>query len=113
MTKYTKIPPEAGLYRVQVVGMKKGGVGYDDPTRTSEAILDSVRDVEQYEGRVRMKDCSIYDFVDDLGTLENHWSDRQKHYVAKGAEIIIEESAMPRSSKRTQREVFIPGRYGH
>ena len=113
VTRYSKIPPEAGLYRVQVVGMKKGGVGYDDPTRTSEAIIDSVRDVEQYEGRVRMKDCSIYDFVDDLGTLEKHWSDRQKHYIAKGAEIIIEKSAMPRTSKRAPREVFIPGRYGY
>lgn len=110
--RYTKIPPEASHYRVQVVGIKKGGVGYDDPSRTSEAIIDSVMDVEQYEGRIRMKNCSIYDFVDDFGTLESHWSRRQKYYTTKGAEIIVEESPLPRTSRRTAREVFIPSRYG-
>ena len=109
---WTNIPPEAGFYRVQVVGMKKGGVGYDDPTRTSEALLDSVKDVEQYEGRVRMRDCSIYDFVDDFGTLENHWSSREKHYLDKGGEIVIEPSEEPRKSARKKRGVFIPGRFG-
>ncbi len=97
--RYTKIPPEVGFYRVQIVGMKKGGVGYDDPTRTSEALLDSVREVEQYEGRVRMQDCSIYDFVDDFGALETHWNLREKHYRTRGAEIVVEKSAKPRNTK--------------
>jgi hypothetical protein len=114
--RYPKIPPEAGFYRVQIVGMKKGGVGYDDPTRTSEALLDSIRDVEQMEGRVRMQDCSIYDFVDDFGALETHWGLREKHYMTRGAEIVVEKSAEPRSTKpKVKRgvDLYVPaGRFG-
>lgn len=111
--KYKTIPPEASKYRVQVIGMKKGGVGYDDPTRTSEALLDSVIDVEQYEGRVRMVNSVIYDFVDNFGTHEKHWESRQKYYLIKGAKIEVEKGTTPRAYRgrpKGRGDIFIPGR---
>lgn len=111
--RFKTIPPEASKYRVQVIGMKKGGVGYDDPTRTSEALLDSVIDVEQYEGRVRMVNSTIYDFVDNFGTHERHWESRQKYYLTKGATIEVEKGSSPRVQRgrpKGRGDIIIPGK---
>jgi len=114
--KFSKTPEDTPRYRVQIFGMKKGGVGYDDPTRTSGVLLDSVKDVEQYEGRVRMVDSTIYDFVDDFGTLETHWSLREKYFLSKGATIVEEPASKPRTTIKGKfkrgAQVFVPDSRG-
>lgn len=92
-----KVPPEAGKYRVQVAGIKKAGVGYDDPTRTSLSIISDLTDVEQLEGRIRKEGATIEDYVDDHKSFETHYNKRRAHYKRKGATIEVVESPLPRS----------------
>lgn len=73
--------------RVLVAGMKKGGVGLDDPELTMLVLITSGRNVEQFEGRLRNNNCLIYDFVDDHRSLEQHWKSRKRWYNRRGATI--------------------------
>lgn len=79
--------------RVLVAGLKKAGVGFDDPTRNMLITMTSVKDVRQNEGRIRCANNVIYDIVDDHSSLENHWSGtkkymgREKWYISRGATI--------------------------
>lgn len=79
--------PEA---KIIVLGSKKGGTGLDDSSRDMLSVVYSTRDIRQIEGRIRQSNNIIVDFVDNHYLCEKHWNERQKHYTAKGAEIIIE-----------------------
>ncbi len=73
--------------RVLVAGMKKAGVGFNDPRLTMLILMSDTKHVEQFEGRLRTNNCKIYDLVDDFTTFENHWKLRQKWYIERGATI--------------------------
>lgn len=73
--------------RILVAGMKKCGVGFDDPTLTMLILASDSKNVEQFEGRIRTTDNIIYDIVDDNKTLEKHWDQREKWYIKRGAKI--------------------------
>lgn len=66
---------------------KKLGVGFDDPTRKILIILMDMKDVKQCEGRIRCKNNTVYDFVDDYPTLKKHAEIREKWYKKRGATI--------------------------
>jgi superfamily II DNA or RNA helicase len=76
-------------YRVIVAGVKKGGVGFNDPTLNVLFLLHDCKDVTQYEGRIRTLNCTIYVFVDDYRMFENHWKLQAKWFLERGAEIKI------------------------
>jgi len=75
--------------QVLVVTNKKGGTGMDDPRLTMMIFMHGCKDCEQYEGRIRMLNCTIYDFVDDHSKCENRWNARRKWYIKKGASIVV------------------------
>lgn len=76
-------------YRVLVAGMKKAGVGFDDPTLTMLILATDRKDVEQFEGRIRTTQNIIYDIVDDYQTLETHWRKRDAWYDKRGATVHV------------------------
>ena len=76
-------------FRVLVAGMKKAGVGFNDPTLTMLIIATDKMDIAQMEGRIRTSDNIIYDLVDDYSTLETHWGQREKWYLHRGATVSI------------------------
>lgn len=77
--------------RCLVAGVKKAGVGFDDPTRTMLIMASDCKDVRQYEGRIRNTNNVIYDVVDSdapgYKTLENHWNKRRRWYLSRGGTI--------------------------
>ena len=83
-TEDTVTPP-----RVIIAGMKKAGIGFNDPTLTMLIIATDCKNVQQYEGRIRTLNNVIYDLVDCFSTLENHWKLREKWYIQRGAEIKV------------------------
>ncbi|AMQ10831.1 putative superfamily II helicase [Brazilian marseillevirus] len=66
----------------------KGGVGLDDPKITVVALVSDCIDVRQFEGRARVPNSIIYDFVDCFGPLERHSEEREEWYLDKGATIV-------------------------
>lgn len=91
--------------RVLVAGMKKAGVGFNDPTLTMLIIATDVKSVEQYEGRIRTTNNIIYDVVDDFSTFESHWRKcREPWYLVRGATIKYEGG----SSREEERERLLP-----
>lgn len=74
-------------YNVIIATKQAGGTGINIPTLDMAVIGFTCKDINQYEGRLRTRECIIYDLVDDFGTLENHWKLRQKWYTERGAEI--------------------------
>ncbi len=74
--------------RILVVGLKKGGVGLNDPDRTMLILASNSRDVRQFEGRIRTVNNLIYDIVDDYKGLENHWDLREEWFLSRGATIV-------------------------
>ena len=85
----TKARIKARKYRILVGSSQKCGTGYDDDRIFLGFLLSDHRNVEQYEGRLRTTNCTIYDFVSDYKTLENHWKLREKWFRTKGATIEI------------------------
>lgn len=75
--------------RILVAGIKKGGTGMDHPF-TMLVMASDVKDVRQYEGRIRKTDNVILDFVDDNPSCEKHWKLREDWYINKGGTIIEE-----------------------
>lgn len=73
---------------VLVGGIKKAGIGFNDPTRTMMILSMDVSDVRQSEGRLRQINGTIFDFVDDHYVLNNHWKKRRKWYIERGATIV-------------------------
>ena len=75
--------------RVLVAGVKKGGVGLDDPSLTMLIVAADMKNVKQCEGRIRTTNNIVYDVVDDYRTLETHWGMREKWYLKRGAKIVL------------------------
>jgi superfamily II DNA or RNA helicase len=105
--------------RILVAGMKKAGVGFDDPALTMLISMSDVKEViQQYEGRLRTVDCTIYDFVDNdmdkygNSTLETHWEIREKWYTDRGATIkIIHSATSEERMKRRQAKKSKPNKF--
>lgn len=89
--------------RVLVAGMKKAGIGFNDPDLTMLILASDTKDVRQYEGRLRTENCIIYDIVDDYRTFEKHWENRESWYLRKGANIVYEGKSRNYSSNRRPR----------
>lgn len=78
--------------RILVAGMKKAGVGFNDPDLTMEIIVSDAKDIRQYEGRLRTTGCTIYHVVDNYAIFESHWvKGNEPWYREKGATIIVRE----------------------
>lgn len=88
--------------RIVVAGMKKAGVGFNDPDLNMQFIVFDAIDVAQFEGRIRVSNNIIYDLVDDDTTLENHWEKRKKWYLKRGA--TIKEEGEPHKCGSIQRK---------
>lgn len=73
--------------RVLVAGMKKAGVGFNDPTLTMLIIATDSKNVKQYEGRIRTNNNIIYDVVDNYSSFESHWRIRESWYLERGGTI--------------------------
>lgn len=84
--KYTNKKPLIE-YKVIVSTKQAGGTGIDIKTLDMGIIAFSTNEINQFEGRVRVENCIIYDLVDDLKTLEAQWNKRKKWYSDKGATI--------------------------
>jgi hypothetical protein len=81
--------------QVLVGGVKKIGVGFNDPTRTALVLCYDLADVRQSEGRIRTSNNLVLDLVDCNGTLEKHWRMRKTWYLARGATVIEQSSKQP------------------
>ncbi len=78
--------------RVTCCGMKKGGVGMDDPAITLVILASDAKDVQQFIGRVRQSHVVIIDIVDRDYAFENHWRLRREFYKSLKAEIIGDDT---------------------
>jgi len=76
-------------HQVLVAGMKKAGVGFNDPTLEALFMVSDTKNVKQFEGRVRTRDNIIYDYVFDNVTCEKHWKVRERWYKKRGATIVV------------------------
>lgn len=85
--------------RVLVSGVKKGGVGLNDPSLTMLILMCDLKDVRQCEGRIRTKNNKVLDYRHDFSTLDNHGKERDRWYAKKGATFV--DLGKP----RTKREV--------
>lgn len=92
--------------RVLVAGMKKCGVGFDDPTRTRLILASDVTDVRQYVGRLRIPDGKVYDIVDNYSSFETHWKKRLKFYKSKEMNIQIRSEKKDVNKKKNAIPVF-------
>jgi hypothetical protein len=81
--------------RILVAGVKKGGVGLNDPSLTMLIVAADMKNVKQCEGRIRTTNNVVYDIVDDYKTFESHWSLREKWYLKRGATILVGGSNKP------------------
>lgn len=66
----------------------KLGVGYDDSSRTILFLCDNIMDVRQPEGRLRLNNVLIVDFVDNHSVFEKHWNKRLEWYKTRGAVVM-------------------------
>lgn len=82
--------------RILIAGVKKGGVGLNDPSLTMLILAADMKNVKQCEGRIRTTDNIVYDVVDDFRTFENHWNLREKWYRKRGASIVYKNSDPPK-----------------
>ena len=95
--------------RILVCGLKKGGVGFDDPRNPTLLILASdAKDVRQFEGRIRLNNFILVDIVDRYETLESHYGLREKWYLSRGGEIEIVKRKKLLEVKRRGRYVEKP-----
>lgn len=75
---------------VLVGGVKKIGIGFDDPTRTLLIMAADLTDVRQTEGRIRTVNNIVYDIVDADSSFERHWKMRLEWYKIRGAKVVDE-----------------------
>ena len=76
--------------RILISTFSKLGVGFDDQRLDMLILACSVKEVEQYAGRLRYtegKDRVIYDLVDDDYSCNQHWLERRKWYISRNGEI--------------------------
>lgn len=73
--------------QILVAGIKKGGVGMDDPTLTMLILASYTDDVRQLEGRIRTTDNLIYHIVDNHKSFETKWNKCKQWYLKRGATV--------------------------
>lgn len=73
--------------RILVAGLKKGGVGLNDPKLTMAIIASDTSNSIQFEGRLRTTNSILYHMVDDYQTLHKHYKACEKFYIEKGATV--------------------------
>jgi hypothetical protein len=73
---------------VLVAGVKKAGVGFNDPKRTALVLCFDMSDIRQSEGRIRTSNNVVFDIVDRNYTLEQHWRKRKAWYKKRGATVV-------------------------
>lgn len=74
--------------RILIAGVKKGGVGLNDPDLTMLILEADMKDVRQCEGRVRTSNNLVYDVVDEHRLMEDHWRKRRAWFRKRGAIIL-------------------------
>jgi hypothetical protein len=74
--------------RILIVGLKMGGVGFDDTSRDMLIMASYVDDVRQNEGRIRTNNNIIYHVVDNHSSMETKWKKCKTWYKKRGAEIV-------------------------
>lgn len=89
--------------RILVVGIKKGGVGLNDPKLTMAIIASDTKDSRQLEGRVRTNNNILYHVVDNYKTFENHYKECEAFYIEKGAKIEVIDKREGKSVVPTKR----------
>lgn len=87
---YGNIKKHDSEARVLIASTSKAGVGFDQPGLDLLIITSDVKNVTQWEGRIRCSNNIVVDMVDDFSTLENHWKIREKWYQKRGATIKVE-----------------------
>lgn len=88
-------------HRILVGTIKIIGTGYNNPRLTMLILGIDLKDVRQFEGRIRTADNIIYDIIDKFPTCYNHAKLRQKWYISKGAKIIEEGQKLEEKKKET------------
>jgi hypothetical protein len=73
--------------KITLANWQKGGVGYNDPTRTMLILTFDSKSVEQFEGRIRTDNNIIYVLVDNFKTCETHWREKERWFIKRGAVI--------------------------
>lgn len=76
--------------RILISTFSKLGVGFDDQRLDMLILTSSVKEVEQYAGRLRHthgKDRIIYDLVDEDHSCHKHWMERKKWYESRNGTI--------------------------
>ena len=71
--------------RVLVASAQKAGVGFDNSNFTMLILAFDVKDVRQFEGRIRTNRNIVLDLVDENKTLDKHWKIRKRWYTKRGA----------------------------
>jgi len=71
--------------RVLVASAQKAGVGFDNSRFTMLILAFDVKDVRQFEGRIRTNRNIVLDIVDANKTLDKHWKIRKRSYTKRGA----------------------------
>ncbi len=71
--------------RVLVASAQKAGVGFDNSSFTMLILAFDVKDVRQFEGRIRTNRNIVLDIVDANKTLNKHWKIRKRWYTKRGA----------------------------
>lgn len=76
--------------RVLLSTYSKLGVGFDDGRLNMLIVACSVKQVEQYAGRLRDsagKKRVVIDLVDSDPNCQSHWSERRKWYISRNGDI--------------------------
>lgn len=76
--------------RILLSTNSKGGVGFDDPSRTMLIIACDTKDPRQYEGRIRTANNIVYTIVHNYSAFHKHYEKCEEWFVKRGAEIRYE-----------------------
>lgn len=81
--------PDYSKSRVLVAGIKCFGTGVNDVRKPTLLILSAdVKNVKQFEGRIRENNAIVIDFVDNDEVFDKHFEQRERFYLSRGATIV-------------------------
>jgi superfamily II DNA or RNA helicase len=92
--------------KVLISTFSKLGVGFDDSRLDMLILASSVKEVEQYAGRLRYspgKDRVIYDLVDDDYSCQKHWIERKDWYESRNGTVKYIKSDIKTEKVKTKR----------
>lgn len=87
--------------RILITGVKKGGVGLNDPDLTMLILAADMKDVRQCEGRIRTVNNVVYDIIDRHRLIESHWCKRRAWYRHRGAIIVDKDGTVLNKVKQS------------